>query len=287
MPGFARRVAIRLEQAVQENGEDSTKEKLVSDLVLMIKMLEKEKARLEVGIWQGTEDLPRQLLPVEAEARLEAERARHAEAEAEWKKEERRLSAEMDHQRNSNERAQTMRVFLEKDPEHSALVKSLEARVDRFLSRNKAECVERVFNKHADEEQKLILPDRLGEALTEFGVHLPADGVQALMTTMDIDQNGGLDLKEFAAALRQPNTPVEQFLQTLPIPGMLASCLVPPESDSLKELCNLSSEQLTAAINAFSVSLEQELKKQLDLCFSKIRFASCQTCQTFHPPFKR
>ena len=69
-------------------------------------------------------------------------------------------------------------------------------------------------------------------------------------------------MKEFTAALQQPYTPVEQFLQTLPISGMLASCLV--ASDSLKELCNLEPEQLKVAIHAFSASLEQELKKQLD-----------------------
>ena len=150
--------------------------------------------------------------------------------------------------------------------QHLALVKTLEARADLFLSRNKAECVERVFHKHADEKQELILQDKLGEAFHEFGVNLSADEVQALITMMDIDKNGGLDLKEFTAALRQPFTPVEQFLQTLPISGILASCLVTPESapDSLEELCNLGWEQLKAAIHAFSSSLEHELKRQLD-----------------------
>jgi hypothetical protein len=207
----------------------------------------------------------------EAEAHLEAERVRHAEAEAAWKQEQRILIAEMDSLRIINEKAQTTRVFLEGGPEHSASVKSLEARVDLFLSRNKAECVERVFHKHADEEQTLILPDKLGEALSEFGVNLPADEVQALITMMDVDKNGGLDLKEFAAALRQPSTPVEQFVQTLPISGMLASCLMTPKAnDSLKELCNIGSEQLKAAIDAFSVSIHQEVKKKLDLLKSLV-----------------
>ncbi len=88
---------------------------------------------------------------------------------------------------------------------------------------------------------------------------------------MDTDKNGGLDLKEFSAALHQQHTPAEQFLQTLPISGMLASCLVNPKtSDSLKELCNLKSEQLKVAIASFSASLEQELKKQLDILKSLV-----------------
>ena len=91
---------------------------LVAQRQIAVELLESERL-------QGPQsDLPRRLL--EAEARLEAERVRHAETEAEWKQEQRRLIAEMENRRNSNEKAQTMRVFLEEDPEHTALVKSLE-----------------------------------------------------------------------------------------------------------------------------------------------------------------
>ena len=252
----------RLEQSLQQFTLHS---ELVSQPTTSVELLESEGFKGP----QLESDLPRQMQ--EAKARPEAERVRHAAAETEWKKEQQRLIVEIEYQRNSNEKALTTRASLEQNPEHSALVMTLQARADIFLRRNKAEFVERVFHKHADKDQKLILPAKLDEALLEFGVHLPADEVKALLITMDIDKNGGLDVKEFTAALRQPYTPAEQFLQTLPISGMLASCLVSPKaSDSLKELCNLSSEQLKAAVHAFSVSLEQELKNQLDLLKSLV-----------------
>ena len=140
----------------------------------------------------------------------------------------------------------------------------LASQIELYMNRTRDQCIARVFEMHADKGKKLILPNKLHEALGEFGVHLPADEVEALLTTMDIDNNGGLDLREFTAALRQPTTPVEQFVQTLPVSGMLASCLATPQAaEPLKELCNLSSEQLKAAIDAFSVCLHLELEKQL------------------------
>jgi hypothetical protein len=200
----------------------------------------------------------------EAEAHLEAKRLRHAEAEAKWKKEQQNFIAEVESQRKRIDEANANIVFLERGPEHSARVKILEAQIDLFLNKNNPEFVERVFSKHADKVLNLIMPNKLCKALSEFGLYLQPDDAAALMTMMDIDNNGGLDLKEFAAALRQPSTPEEQFVQTLPISGMLASCLTTPKAtDPLKELCNLSSEQLKAAIDAFSFSLYREVKKQL------------------------
>jgi hypothetical protein len=147
----------------------------------------------------------------------------------------------------------------------------LAAQIEMYLNRTKDQCVTSVFNTHADKGKKMILPNKLSEALGEFGVHLPADEVAALVTVMDIDNNGGLDLAEFTAALRQPTTPVEQYVQTLPISGMLASCLATPRAaEPLKELSNLTSEQLKDAIDAFSVSLHQELKKQLEVLKSLV-----------------
>jgi hypothetical protein len=81
---------------------------------------------------------------------------------------------------------------------------------------------------------------------------------------MDIDNKGALDQKEFAAALRQPSTPVEQFVETLPISGMLASSLaIPGAADPLKELCNLEPSRLKAVLEAFSSSLHRLLEKEL------------------------
>lgn len=144
------------------------------------------------------------------------------------------------------------------------LVKKLQSQIERFLKRRNDEYVGKVFLQYADKDTMLILPDKFHAALSDFGVHLMAEEEALLLTTMDIDNNGGLDLNEFTAALRQPSTSVEQFVGTLPISGMLASSLaVPGAVDSLKELCNLKSDQLKAAIEAFSVSVHEMLQNQL------------------------
>ena len=121
--------------------------------------------------------------------------------------------------------------------------------------------VKQVFDKFADVDRKLLLADRLQDALAEFGSHLPQDEVDVLMSNMDIDSNGGLDLGEFAEALRQISTQEERFTKTLPITGMLASSLaVPGAADPLKELSNLEQDQLELAIEAFILSLRKLLK---------------------------
>jgi hypothetical protein len=145
------------------------------------------------------------------------------------------------------------------------LVSKLHARIERYLTRTNSDCVKQVFDKFADVDRKLLLADRLQDALAEFGSHLPQDEVDVLMSNMDIDSNGGLDLGEFAEALRQISTQEERFTKTLPITGMLASSLaVPGAADPLKELSNLEQDQLESAIEAFILSLRKLLKERLE-----------------------
>jgi hypothetical protein len=246
-------------------------EELQQDTFRLERNLQRHTTLLRMGSQAQTSgELPRseELHGSECRNQLaQVERARHAEAD--WKQENQSLIAKMGSLCNSSTNASATRGFLPGGPEHSARVKNLVAQIDIFLSRTNTECVECVFKNHADQTLILILPDQLSEALSAFGVHLSSEEVKALATTMDVDKNGGLDLTEFAAALRQVSTPVEQFVQTLPIHGMLASCLATPKAtDPLKELCKLGPEQLNAAIDAFSVSVHLEIKKQLDFLSS-------------------
>ena len=55
------------------------------------------------------------------------------------------------------------------------------------------------------------LSNRLHEVLREYGVHLPPEEITALVTRIDIKNNGGLD-----------------FVGKIPISVMLASCLAIP-----------------------------------------------------------
>ena len=111
----------------------------------------------------------------------------------------------------------------------------------------------------------MVLPNRLQEALGEFGIQTTSEEAAELFTTVDADDNGGLDFGEFRQIIRQPSSQVEQFLNTLPLSGMLASCLVNQEStEPLKDLCNIEHEKLTAAIQAFALSLDQTMREDLD-----------------------
>jgi hypothetical protein len=155
---------------------------------------------------------------------------------------------------------------MQSSPSEDEQRKRMLAQIELFLNRNDDErdAVGPAFQKYADEGRKLILPDRLHGALAECGVHLPSEEVTMLMTTMDIDNKGGLNLQEFTSALRQPSSAVEQFVATLPISGMLASSLaIPGAAEPLKELCTLDSQRLRTAIEAFSLSLHQLLKGRL------------------------
>ena len=146
----------------------------------------------------------------------------------------------------------------------SDLVSSLGIKIDRFLQGRSAEFVRSVFDKYADKERKLVLKNNLQKALGEFGVYITSEEAEELFTTVDIDNNGGLDLSEFRQAISQPSSQVEQYLNTLPMSGMLASCLVNQDSEEpLKDLCNMELERLTAAIKAYSLSLLPMLRDEL------------------------
>ena len=152
-------------------------------------------------------------------------------------------------------------------PEVAALL----ARVDVYLFRRNKQFVQGVFDRHADPGTKdpsarLLSAHKLQAALSEFGVQLTASEASKLAVAMDTEDNGGLNLEEFVQALNQPPTQVEQFVDTLPLTGMLAACLSDPGSDDpLKALCNIKHDSLdlTSRIEAFKLSLHKVLQSEL------------------------
>ena len=123
-----------------------------------------------------------------------------------------------------------------------------------------------VFDRHVDPVTKLLSANKLQGALSEFGVQLTASEACELMIAMDTDGNGALDFQEFTKALSQPPTQVEQFVDTLPLTGMLAACLSDPGADDpLKALCNIApdSSNLISRIDAFALSLRKVLQSEL------------------------
>ena len=142
----------------------------------------------------------------------------------------------------------------------------LQARVDIYLRRRNEQFVRGVFDRHVDPVTKLLSANKLQGALSEFGVQLTASEACELMVAKDTDGNGGLDFQEFTTALNQPPTQVEQFVDTLPLTGMLAACLSDPGADDpLKALCNIApdSSGLISRIDAFALSLRKVLQSEL------------------------
>ena len=80
------------------------------------------------------------------------------------------------------------------------------------------------------------------------------------MVMTDMDKNGGLDFEEFRRALMKPPTKLEQWVDTLPLAGMLASCFILPEGgDQLHEVSLLSAENLNAIAEAYAHGLKKVL----------------------------
>jgi hypothetical protein len=79
------------------------------------------------------------------------------------------------------------------------------------------------------------------------------------MVMTDVDKNGGLDFEEFRRALMKPPTKLEQWVGTLPLASMLASCFILPEGDQLHEVSRLSIENLTDIAEAYAYGLKKVL----------------------------
>jgi hypothetical protein len=138
-------------------------------------------------------------------------------------------------------------------------MEQLQSSVDRFLKRRQEAFAKDVYERHADPNEHLILPDGLQHALEEMGVQIKSEEVQALMVMTDFDKNGGLDFEEFRRALMKPPTKLEQWVDTLPLAGLLASCFTLPEGDQLHEVSLLSAENLNAIAEAYAYGLKRVL----------------------------
>jgi hypothetical protein len=135
--------------------------------------------------------------------------------------------------------------------------------VDKWLQGRSAQFAESTFHKYADPDKKLIMPNRFREALGELGVQMTAEEASGHFAILDVDNNGGLDFSEFQAGITQPSSQVQQFVNTLPLHGMLASLLSTESAEPLKDLCDIDPGRLAAAIKAFSLAVHQTTTEAL------------------------
>ncbi len=90
-----------------------------------------------------------------------------------------------------------------------------------------------------------------------------------------MDDNGGLDEKEFTKAVKYPGK-VEQWADSLPLSKLLAHCLsfkFKEADDPLREVSRLSSDELRASANAFGEGVETILGDavgELKRCFAEM-----------------
>ena len=174
-----------------------------------------------------------------------------------------------------------------KPMQETVKMQDVQSSVEIFLRRQNLDFVKSVFDRYAHSEQKIILANSLGQALGEFGIPFTIEEAEEVMAVMDIDQNGGLDFQEFARTLNQPSTQLEQWAETLPLAGMLSSCLATPGAgDQLRVLCDFASDgkKLKAKIDEFSLSLysllEAEVLKLKDMLAAMDAGINNGTCST-------
>ncbi len=101
----------------------------------------------------------------------------------------------------------------------------------------------------------VVLANGLERAILELGVHMDKEKADNLRVSMDLEGRGGLDFEEFKQAILQPPTEVEQWICTLPLSGLLTSCLPVHNCKGDQPLRNFSTldvATLDAVVEAFS-----------------------------------
>jgi hypothetical protein len=141
--------------------------------------------------------------------------------------------------------------------------------------------IERSFELHCVELnldgklKRFVTPEKFYSALKACGANRSSKDAAILFRSMDIDENGGLDLQEFKRAVATP-TKLEQWIASLPIPRLLARCLTSigeGVEDPVREFCQLRGENLNEAVTAFCFDLGNTLAKyqsQLNLSYKEM-----------------
>jgi hypothetical protein len=109
--------------------------------------------------------------------------------------------------------------------------------------------------------------------MCELGIQLTSNEVDFLLDTVDTDESGGLDLKNFIKAINYPSK-VQQWTDTLPLSPLLAHCLSfkggESSNEPLRVVSNLSADELRASTEAYCETLQVILAdavRELRKCF--------------------
>lgn len=150
-------------------------------------------------------------------------------------------------------------------PLASALVQRLQASVDLFLRKRDESFVMKIFEKHAQLNASagkgIIISNGVQGALGELGIKISQEEAAAIVESVGVCKGGGLDWESFREIVLKPPSKLDQWVDTLPLSGLLVSCLqvLVPDGDQLRELSKINAEQLDVAADAASQGLKQLL----------------------------
>jgi hypothetical protein len=151
--------------------------------------------------------------------------------------------------------------------------------------------VKQVFDQHKDEHTNLVSPIALPGALIDLEISLTKEEIAIVFETSDMDDNGGLDEKEFTKAVKYPGK-VEQWADSLPLSKLLAHCLsfkFTQGDDPLREVSRLSTDELRASANAFGEGVETILGDavgELKKCFAEMDRMAAESAATASSKFQ-
>ena len=150
--------------------------------------------------------------------------------------------------------------------------------MDQFFLLQNKEYVGRVFRNFADKDMEKIRIENFSAAIDELKLILETEGRELLFNEADLDEDGGLDLKEFTRVVNEPSN-LEQWTKTLPLAKLLAYCLpfeiraVNSAADSLRVVSRLRKVDINKAAQLFGEGVARILEdrvKQLKACYDEM-----------------
>ena len=140
----------------------------------------------------------------------------------------------------------------------------------KFFQGRDLKFLEQVFHAHTDAVQRSIPQENLYYALSDLGLKLNDEEIEALFKSVDLDENGWLDFEEFVLATRT-KTKVELWLDHIPLSRILSFCISYEDcEDPLRAVTKLKASEICAAVDVFSEgvkNLVMEYQSELKACY--------------------
>jgi hypothetical protein len=123
--------------------------------------------------------------------------------------------------------------------------KNLSDKIQAGIYRRDDEFIRKFFlSKTASSKTSELSNQQFTSALEELGLCLQEEEIKVIFCTMDVNNNGVMDLEEFKKAVRFPS-PIEQVISALPIAQVFSDAM--PDAigiDRLRQFCQLTPKQI-------------------------------------------